>query len=144
MRSSASMPRPGCRSMWLLSPRECFTTRLQSHAENEDSRVQTVPVRDGAPCAERGCVEDQPQHVRTHWMDRACCGWFLVAALLQTQPRSSKSECLHSSPAFNHTRCCPPFLNALANAFALCHASVSYTHLRAHETVLDLVCRLLL
>ena len=24
------------------------------------------------------------------------------------------------------------------------HASVSYTHLRAHETVLDLVCRLLL
>ena len=29
--------------------------------------------------------------------------------------------------------------NALARAFA-----VSYTHLRAHETVLDLVCRLLL
>ena len=30
--------------------------------------------------------------------------------------------------------------------FALLHASksVSYTHLRAHETVLDLVCRLLL
>ena len=25
-----------------------------------------------------------------------------------------------------------------------CHAAVSYTHLRAHETVLDLVCRLLL
>ena len=25
-----------------------------------------------------------------------------------------------------------------------CIASVSYTHLRAHETVLDLVCRLLL
>ncbi|WDT36799.1 hypothetical protein PVA38_11215 [Streptococcus pneumoniae D39] len=24
------------------------------------------------------------------------------------------------------------------------HGSVSYTHLRAHETVLDLVCRLLL
>ena len=24
------------------------------------------------------------------------------------------------------------------------HAAVSYTHLRAHETVLDLVCRLLL
>ena len=27
---------------------------------------------------------------------------------------------------------------------ALCHGAVSYTHLRAHETVLDLVCRLLL
>ena len=27
---------------------------------------------------------------------------------------------------------------------ALCLAAVSYTHLRAHETVLDLVCRLLL
>ena len=26
----------------------------------------------------------------------------------------------------------------------LCSVSVSYTHLRAHETVLDLVCRLLL
>ena len=26
----------------------------------------------------------------------------------------------------------------------ICHESVSYTHLRAHETVLDLVCRLLL
>ena len=25
-----------------------------------------------------------------------------------------------------------------------CHDPVSYTHLRAHETVLDLVCRLLL
>ena len=29
--------------------------------------------------------------------------------------------------------------------FNICdHAPVSYTHLRAHETVLDLVCRLLL
>ena len=27
---------------------------------------------------------------------------------------------------------------------ALTYATVSYTHLRAHETVLDLVCRLLL
>ena len=27
---------------------------------------------------------------------------------------------------------------------AICGHSVSYTHLRAHETVLDLVCRLLL
>ena len=27
---------------------------------------------------------------------------------------------------------------------ALSHVAVSYTHLRAHETVLDLVCRLLL
>ena len=26
----------------------------------------------------------------------------------------------------------------------ICHFPVSYTHLRAHETVLDLVCRLLL
>ena len=26
----------------------------------------------------------------------------------------------------------------------IAHATVSYTHLRAHETVLDLVCRLLL
>eukprot|EP00657_Telonema_sp_P-1_P008354 TRINITY_DN29360_c0_g1_i1.p1 TRINITY_DN29360_c0_g1~~TRINITY_DN29360_c0_g1_i1.p1 ORF type:complete len:149 (+),score=66.17 TRINITY_DN29360_c0_g1_i1:54-500(+) len=30
------------------------------------------------------------------------------------------------------------------NKFAACLGSVSYTHLRAHETVLDLVCRLLL
>ena len=29
-------------------------------------------------------------------------------------------------------------------ALAMCVDSVSYTHLRAHETVLDLVCRLLL
>src|SRR5664280_2773932 len=29
-------------------------------------------------------------------------------------------------------------------ATAVCHTAVSYTHLRAHETVLDLVCRLLL
>src|SRR5665811_545463 len=28
--------------------------------------------------------------------------------------------------------------------FAHCYSAVSYTHLRAHETVLDLVCRLLL
>ena len=33
---------------------------------------------------------------------------------------------------------------AAAQALALTHAAVSYTHLRAHETVLDLVCRLLL
>src|SRR5665811_689372 len=30
------------------------------------------------------------------------------------------------------------------SAIAIEHESVSYTHLRAHETVLDLVCRLLL
>ena len=38
-------------------------------------------------------------------------------------------------------------LGSVADAVARQHlqvASVSYTHLRAHETVLDLVCRLLL
>ena len=30
------------------------------------------------------------------------------------------------------------------NEFTVWHGTVSYTHLRAHETVLDLVCRLLL
>ena len=34
-------------------------------------------------------------------------------------------------------------VNQLHNALVW-HAAVSYTHLRAHETVLDLVCRLLL
>src|SRR5665811_2582705 len=33
---------------------------------------------------------------------------------------------------------------AAAAAFGFSRQSVSYTHLRAHETVLDLVCRLLL
>ena len=33
---------------------------------------------------------------------------------------------------------------AFAHALHLYHQAVSYTHLRAHETVLDLVCRLLL
>ena len=32
----------------------------------------------------------------------------------------------------------------LANGLGLVFNAVSYTHLRAHETVLDLVCRLLL
>ena len=36
------------------------------------------------------------------------------------------------------------FLPAEAATDATAHAAVSYTHLRAHETVLDLVCRLLL
>ena len=35
---------------------------------------------------------------------------------------------------------------AFCHYFSFCHRfiAVSYTHLRAHETVLDLVCRLLL
>eukprot|EP00656_Telonema_subtile_P020491 TRINITY_DN2160_c0_g1_i6.p1 TRINITY_DN2160_c0_g1~~TRINITY_DN2160_c0_g1_i6.p1 ORF type:complete len:603 (+),score=79.60 TRINITY_DN2160_c0_g1_i6:227-2035(+) len=37
-----------------------------------------------------------------------------------------------------------PRLMASLDDFARAHRSVSYTHLRAHETVLDLVCRLLL
>ena len=36
------------------------------------------------------------------------------------------------------------FEKLYADHLALCDTSVSYTHLRAHETVLDLVCRLLL
>mgnify|MGYP003380231618 CR=1 FL=1 len=43
------------------------------------------------------------------------------------------------TPADNAT-CTLPALNATINAIN----AVSYTHLRAHETVLDLVCRLLL
>ena len=35
-------------------------------------------------------------------------------------------------------------LNALSSELEASLAPVSYTHLRAHETVLDLVCRLLL
>src|SRR5665811_218134 len=35
------------------------------------------------------------------------------------------------------------FLSELAMCMAFSVGSVSYTHLRAHETVLDLVCRLL-
>ena len=35
-------------------------------------------------------------------------------------------------------------VNALSKTHSLVSAPVSYTHLRAHETVLDLVCRLLL
>ena len=39
----------------------------------------------------------------------------------------------------------PPVVSkADANADAIIILAVSYTHLRAHETVLDLVCRLLL
>ena len=34
--------------------------------------------------------------------------------------------------------------SAAAGAFLMVNGPVSYTHLRAHETVLDLVCRLLL
>ncbi|WP_460381736.1 hypothetical protein, partial [Staphylococcus aureus] len=34
--------------------------------------------------------------------------------------------------------------NALVRCFKLCSKAVSYTHLRAHETTLHLVCRLLL
>ena len=34
--------------------------------------------------------------------------------------------------------------NEVAIILAAGHGTVSYTHLRAHETVLDLVCRLLL
>ena len=37
-----------------------------------------------------------------------------------------------------------PLLTRQKNAGLLTYRSVSYTHLRAHETVLDLVCRLLL
>ena len=37
-----------------------------------------------------------------------------------------------------------PDLAALIDGTALALGPVSYTHLRAHETVLDLVCRLLL
>ena len=37
------------------------------------------------------------------------------------------------------------FVEAIRETGASCtHTAVSYTHLRAHETVLDLVCRLLL
>ena len=37
-----------------------------------------------------------------------------------------------------------PFLDLKANYQSVKSEAVSYTHLRAHETVLDLVCRLLL
>ena len=35
-------------------------------------------------------------------------------------------------------------LTVITNSIAIAATPVSYTHLRAHETVLDLVCRLLL
>ena len=37
-----------------------------------------------------------------------------------------------------------PDLDVSLNPATICDGAVSYTHLRAHETVLDLVCRLLL
>ena len=40
--------------------------------------------------------------------------------------------------------CRPAFNSVGENKIILTAESVSYTHLRAHETVLDLVCRLLL
>ena len=42
-------------------------------------------------------------------------------------------------------RCeCSIALSEYRGAYGSDHGAVSYTHLRAHETVLDLVCRLLL
>ena len=37
-----------------------------------------------------------------------------------------------------------PIPGSVIGLLGVCLAAVSYTHLRAHETVLDLVCRLLL
>ena len=52
-----------------------------------------------------------------------------------------RPEPLEHQPAV-HDRRLPPFLRGLQAKEKL--LPVSYTHLRAHETVLDLVCRLLL
>ena len=43
-----------------------------------------------------------------------------------------------------HGLCCAVELQDLAQLLSVGHEPVSYTHLRAHETVLDIVCRLLL
>src|SRR5665811_425926 len=79
---------------------------------------------------------------------RACCppgrGWLRCYRLVTTSTLMPVAA-VNSAPT-----CCsipialpvPPTRNV--SAAALGPATVSYTHLRAHETVLDLVCRLLL
>ena len=60
---------------------------------------------------------------------------------------SFRAICLGQNPPLYDSR--PPFLGLFAfrpedREFFFGRDAVSYTHLRAHETVLDLVCRLLL
>src|SRR5665811_1727507 len=72
---------------------------------------------------------------------------------LDTQPKSASSRALRRSAAvFEESLRCPLGLGKIAMSvrslvvlirrLMICTTSVSYTHLRAHETVLDLVCRL--
>ena len=52
-----------------------------------------------------------------------------------------RSVFIHQTTGDAHDARVPPFK---AMEQGIVHQAVSYTHLRAHETVLDLVCRLLL
>ena len=86
-----------------------------------------------AKVAPRNEMPRQDPHVRGRNFDEVALGYSAEQALAEAQ------RCLQcKNPTCRDG--CP--VNVRIPEFIL--APVSYTHLRAHETVLDLVCRLLL
>ena len=102
------------------------------------------------------CVESVVS-VRLVLEERCCCGGFFFL-VKRRPPRSTQSRSSAASDVYKGQALHPPLVLRSAGAAGgaglrvagfLAMASrrvppVSYTHLRAHETVLDLVCRLLL
>src|SRR5664280_3461562 len=69
--------------------------------------------------------------------------------MIRRPPRSTLSSSSAASDVYKRQRsplpCSPaPASPSTASGISPTSISVSYTHLRAHETVLDIVCRLLL
>jgi hypothetical protein len=92
-------------------------------------RSATVPVRRPAAARDAG---------RTRWFIRSCCGWFLVAALLRTQPRSNRKASLRSRPGKGRAVACD-LLDTLvtgkkfAALFHLFSLVLACTHLFSHK-----------
>src|SRR5664280_3303350 len=68
----------------------------------------------------------------------------LVYPIVLGLDRIETASFLRSNGTFQYLTGLPNFPDPQTLRRFLLHAPVSYTHLRAHETVLDIVCRLLL
>src|SRR5664280_3570059 len=85
----------------------------------------------------------QRRHPVSHTVEHVAPADGHVAELTAFQPRNNhfigidSDGCVFDAMEIKHKECFIP-------ATIKCWRPVSYTHLRAHETVLDLVCRLLL
>src|SRR5664280_3302441 len=112
--------------------------RLVFEALDEDPRVRVIVLRAAGEHFSsggniKGFMEASPEHVST-------LAWNIAAPARCSKPVIAANRGYCFGVGFEISLACD-FRIVSETCF---YASVSYTHLRAHETVLDLVCRLLL